>query len=190
MQDASPEEDAAYTCPEQTLGHYYHAPTRFSSLVDTQSKQVLNSVPVVCCNADEYDIPFRIRPGYLYEVRGLLTHGAGKPHILGLRDFNGDGKVLEFAFYVKESCNEPLTMVLGYSQRQDRVITYEFLIHSNVPGESDSQLWMYGFTSRKPIEPLHWRYEDLLNSGRRLKYDFRYFPECERFEGTVLITDP
>jgi hypothetical protein len=80
-------------------------------------------------------------------------------------------------------------MVLGYSQRRDRVIVYEFPIHSNLPGQEDgSQMWMYRFTFRKPIAPLHWRYEDLYNSGRRLEYDFRYVPERERFEGTVLIT--
>ena len=192
LQDASPEEDQedAYTCPEQTLGHYYRAPTRVS-LADTQSRRVLNTVRVTLGNGeDEYDTLFRIRPGHFYEVRGPLIRGAGKPHILALRDFNGDGKALEFAFYVKESCNEPLTMVLGYSQRQDRVIVYEFLIHSNLPGEADSQVWMYGFTSRKPVAQLHWRYEDWYNSGRHLEYDFRYVPERECFEGTVLITDP
>lgn len=188
LQDAWPYDDDPYTCPEQTLGHYYHAPTRVS-LLDTQSRRILNTVPLNYAGVDEYDIPFRIRPGYLYEVRGPLTRGAGKPHILALRDFNGDGKALEFAFYVKENCNAPLTMVLGYSQRQDRVIIYEFMIHSNLPDESDRQMWMYGFASRKPVESLHWRYEDLYNSGRRLKYDFRYVPERERFEGTVLVTD-
>jgi len=62
---------------------------------------------------DECDIPFRIRSGYFYEVRGPLKHGAGKPHILALKDFNRDRKALEFALYVMESCNGPMTMVLG-----------------------------------------------------------------------------
>jgi hypothetical protein len=101
--DSSPEEDYEYTCPEQTTGHFYRAPTRVS-LIDTQTKRAVNALSVkLGDDADEYDIPFRIRRGYFYEVSSPLTQGAGKPHILALRDFNGDGKALEFAFYVMGS---------------------------------------------------------------------------------------
>ena len=180
--------DTEYTCPDQTKGHFYTAPTRVS-LVDTQSEHVLNTVPVRLGSADQYDIPFWIRSGFPYEVRSPLKRDSGKPHILALRDFNGDGKALEFAFYVMESCNGPLTMVWGYSQRQDRVIVYEFLIHSNLPGEQDApRTWMYRFASRKPTGTLHWHYDDWYNSGLHLEYDFRYLPERENFEGTVRTT--
>ena len=184
--DSSPEEDYDYTCPEQTTGHFYRAPTHVS-LVDTQSRRVLNTVPVKLTGADTYDVPFRIRPGYFYHVRGPLTRGAGKPHILALRDFNGDGNALEFAFHVMESCSGPLTMVLGYSVSQDRVIVYEFLLQGAKP--DGPQSWMYRFTFRKPIAPMHWRYDDWYNSGRHIEYDFRYLAERERFEGTARIRD-
>jgi hypothetical protein len=81
-------------------------------------------------------------------------------------------------------------VALGYSQRQDRVIIYEFLLHGNLSGDQDvPQMWMYRFTFRKPIAMMHWRYDDWYNSGRHVKYEFRYVPEQEHFEGTVLITD-
>ena len=182
--DASPDSEDPYTCPEQTLGHFYRAPTRVS-LVDTNARRVVNTVPVRLTEDDQYDIPFRIRPGYFYEVPGARKGHAGKPHILSLKDFNGDGKALEFAFYVMESCSGPLTMVMGYSQRQDRVIVYEFLLTHPEPERSgEAQSWMYRFTFDRPVAPMHWKYTDWYNSGTSVDCDFRYFPERERFEGT------
>lgn len=180
------ERDEEYTCPDETSGHYYRAPTRVS-LVDTQSMQVRNTVPVMLTPADEYPIPFWIRPGFAYKVSGPLKQGSGKPHILALTDFNGDGQALEFAFYVMESCNGPLTMVMGYSERQDRVIVYEFLLTAKSSDKPPvAQSWMYRFAAHKPVAPMHWQYSELYNSGWREEWDFRYVPDRERFEGTTL----
>jgi hypothetical protein len=175
--------DLEYTCPVQTSGHSRELPARVS-LVDTRTRKILNTIPVNLGAGDEYDVPLRIRPGYYYEVRGPLKGGEGKPHILALHDFNGDGKALEFAFYVMESCNGPLTMVMGYSQRQDRVIAYQFSFNPALPSEpAGPRAWMYRFTFRKPIDKMHWHYVDDYNSGARIEYDFRYLPDRERFEG-------
>jgi len=186
----TPEDDDVYTCPEEATGHshFYHTRTRIS-LVDTQSRHVINTVPVELGGTDWFDVPFLIRAGYYYEVPRLLTQNAGKPHILALKDFNGDGKALEFAFFWMESCNGPRTMVLGYSQRQDRVIIYKFLFRDQSSGKQDTEVWMLRFTFEKPISPMHWRYDDYYNSGEDIKYDFRYVPNRERFEGTLLVTD-
>ncbi len=102
---AIPEEEDRYTCPEQATGHshFYRTRTRVS-LVDTRSRRVLNTLPVQLGGIDEFDIPFLIRPGYFYEVPGPLRQGAAKPQIFALKDFNGDGRALEFAFYGMESC--------------------------------------------------------------------------------------
>ena len=187
--DSSPEEDYDYTCPEQARGHFYRAPARVS-LIDTKSRRVLNTLPVKRGDVDEYDVPFSIRPGFFYQVRGPLQSGTGPPHILALQDLNGDGKALEFAFYVMESCSGPLTMVLGYSERRDRVTTYQFLFHDKSSGAKDAPVeWMFRFTFRKPIARMHWRYDDSYNSGRNVEYDFRYVPDRERFEGQVLVDD-
>lgn len=77
-----------------------------------------------------------------------------------------------------------MTMVLGYSQRQDRVIRYEFLLGA------EPQYWMYKFTFEHPVEPFHWHYIEEYNSGLRETYDFRYSLDRERFEGTVVSTPP
>jgi hypothetical protein len=186
-----PEDDEdGYTCPEQATGHshYFHTRTRVS-LVDTQTRKILNTLPVQLDPIDEFDIPTLIRPGYFYEVPGPVNGSAGRPHIFALKDFNGDGKALEFAFYWMESCTGPQTMVLGYSQRQDRVILYKFLLRDHSSGHEDAEIWMLRFTSQKPISPMHWRYDDLYNSGDDIKYDFQYIPQRERFEGTKLETD-
>jgi len=186
--DASPEEDYDYTCPEQTTGHFYRAPARVS-LVDTAGKRVLNTVRVQLSARDEYDVPFRIRPGYPYAVSGPLVKGAGKPHILSLKDFNGDGKALEFAFYVMESCNGPLTMVMGYSERRDQVMIYEFLLQDKAAErQATPQTWMYRFTAHKPIGTMHWQYDEWYNSGAHEEWDFRYIPERETFVGSTVIT--
>jgi hypothetical protein len=117
--------DLEYTCPVQTSGHARLLPARVS-LVDTRARKIVNTIPVKISARDEYDVPLRIRPGYYYEVRRPLKRGEGKPHIFSLHDFNDDGRALEFAFYYMESCNGPLTMLMGYSEQQDRVTTYEF----------------------------------------------------------------
>lgn len=172
-----------YTCPVEASGHSRLLPARVS-LADTRARRIVNTIPVKITAQDEYDVPLRIRPGYFYEVPGPLEGGEGKPHILALHDFNDDGKALEFAFYYMESCNGPLTMLMGYSERQDRVITYEFLLKPGSPWERPGpREWMYRVTFRKPIEKMHWRYIDEYNSGARIEYDFRYQPDRERFQG-------
>jgi hypothetical protein len=182
-------DEIEYTCPDQTRGHFYTAPARVS-LVNTESRQVLNTVPVMLAVTDQYDIPFWIKSGFAYEVSGPLKQGSGKPHILALKDFNGDGKALEFAFYVMESCSGPLTMVMGYSERQDRVIVYEFLLKDKSWDKpTEPQSWIYRFSFHKPIAPMHWRYDEWYNSGEREEWDFRYVPDRERFEGTTTVTD-
>jgi hypothetical protein len=176
-------------CPGETIGHGYNAPTRVS-LVDTESKRVLNSVAVKLDDADEYPVPVWVRPGFAYATRAPLTHGWARPHIFTFKDFNGDGKALEFALYVMESCNGPLTMVMGYSERQDRVIVYDFVLTGNSSGQpATPQRWMYRFAAHEPIAPMHWKYDEWYNSGLSQEWEFRFVPDDEKFEGTTVITD-
>jgi hypothetical protein len=182
-------DESAYTCPQQTEGHYYRAPTRVS-LVDAVSRTVINTVPIRWLPVDAYDITFRLRPGYFYQVLGPLTTGSGSPHILALRDLNGDGKALEFCFYVMEDCTGPETMVVGYSERQDRVIIYSFHLRGNLFDRKDPVTeWMDRFAMQKPISPMLWRYDFWYNSGLHVSFDFRYLPDREDFEGTVRTAD-
>jgi hypothetical protein len=182
----SPQDTAGeieYTCPVQASGHSRLLPARVS-LADTRDRKIVNTIPVKISTRDEYDVPLRIRPGYFYEVRRPLKRGEGRPRLFSLHDFNDDGKPLEFAFYYMESCNGPLTMIMGYSQRQDRVIVYDFIFNPAAPWEPPGpRQWMYRVTFRKPVEKMHWRYVDDYNSGVHVEYDFRYQPDRERFEG-------
>src|SRR5579883_1496148 len=86
------EAEEAYTCPDQSRGQFYRAPTRVS-LVDTRAKRVINTVPVkYATDEDTFDIPYRLRPGYSYRVPGPLSYGAGKPKVFDFHDWNSDGR--------------------------------------------------------------------------------------------------
>ena len=93
-----------YTCPEYTLGSYFHGPTRLS-LLDNHTKQLINTIQLTSPEgADEFDIPYRIRNGYYYAVPGVAKDSEGKPSLLALRDLNGDGVAAESAFFQAEAC--------------------------------------------------------------------------------------
>ena len=52
-----------------------------------------------------------------------------------------------------EACNGPLTMLMGYSERQDRVIVYDFHLNPATQWEpTGPRQWMYRVTFRKPVE--------------------------------------
>jgi hypothetical protein len=117
-------DDEHYTCPDDTRGWFYRGPTRVS-LVDTSLNKIVNTVeikiPLIRGWEDRYDIPYRIQPKY-YRVDPPLRAGEGKPIIMDLKDYNGDGEALEFAVFNAESCSSVATQLIGYSQRQDRVV--------------------------------------------------------------------
>jgi hypothetical protein len=80
-------------------------------------------------------------------------------------------------------------MVMGYSEPQDRVILYQFYFRDPVTkAQVPPKAWLLRFAFRKPIESMHWRYEDWYNSGTHDELDFRYIPARERFEGTERYT--
>lgn len=116
-----------YTCPEYTRGHYYGGATRVS-LVDPQTSRVINTVKISQEpgeGGDEFDIPYNIRSDYYYHVDGVAKETEGKPTVMWLRDYNGDGKALEFALFDARACMGLATTLIGYSERQDKVIQYQ-----------------------------------------------------------------
>src|SRR5664279_4927175 len=73
--------DDPYTCPEYTRGSYSSGPTRVS-LVDLQTHKVINTVKISSESgdgADEFDIPYSIRPDFYYHVEGAAKETEGKP---------------------------------------------------------------------------------------------------------------
>ena len=118
--------DEPYTCPEETRGSYYNGATRVS-LVDTQTRRIINTLKIrqeYNEGADEFDIPYKIHSGSYYHVAGVPAGREGKPTIMWLRDYNGDGQALEFALFDALACMGLQTTLIGYSERQDKVIQY------------------------------------------------------------------
>lgn len=186
------DDDEIYTCPDETRGSFYRGPTRVS-LVDTAARRVLNTVRVTEeyeGGADEFDLPYSIRRGSLYyHVEGVPVGKAGKPEIMYLRDFNGDGEALEFTLYDAQACMGLATSLFGYSLKQDRVIQYPVRVEE-VSGAAKSvhvRHWMDYLFAKESVTPGRWQYEiDYRGRGGTLdKHEFRYNPKLERFEGSV-----
>jgi hypothetical protein len=188
----SEDEPDAYTCPDETRGWFYRGPTRVS-LIDTSLKKIVNTVeikiPLVSGWEDQFDIPYRIHPKY-YRVDPPLRAGEGKPVIIDLKDYNGDGEALEFALYDAEGCSVVTTQLIGYSRRQDRVIQYPIdLKGEGYEGRDPTLLWLDSFLLEKPTREGVWKYSRHYSSGTTATFEIRYDAASERFRGTVQWED-
>jgi hypothetical protein len=188
--EGTPEENP-YTCPEMTRGHCYRGPTAVS-LVDTAARRVINSVNIAPPEESTFDVPYLIEAGHSYVVPGNLIHNEGKPKLLALRDYNGDGKALEVAFFQAEACMGLQTTLIGYSEKQDKVIQYSVELVSDVDGKRSrrTEQWVDYLFSMKPVQPRYWKYEiDYRGrTGTLDSYEVRYDAAKERFTGTVIST--
>ena len=187
--------DEPYTCPEETRGSYYNGATRVS-LVNTRTRRIINTLKVTQEyneGADEFDVPYQIHSGSYYRVAGVPVGREGKPTLMWLRDYNGDGRALEFALFDALACMGLQTTLIGYSERQDRVIQYPTrLVIEEKGGRSVKlRLWIDYLFSRKPKRAGYWEYEiDYRGRGGLLvKYEIRYNRRLERFEGKVVYTE-
>lgn len=184
--------DHVYTCPDQTRGHYYRGRT-WLSLIDATTGLPINTIPIRSDweNEDTFDIPYRIARRY-YAVDGPTDkHDEGKPTILSLKDYNGDGEALEFALFEVENCTLVKTSLFGYSKAKDRAIQYPIhLIQTEGTGVTirDSP-WLDHFMLQKPIRPGVWKWEYQYHVGGLTHFDIHYDPAREAFEGQVKI-DP
>jgi len=183
--------DEPYTCPDETRGSYYSGATRVS-LVDMPARRIINTIRVrqeYAEGADEFDIPYQIRSGSYYHVEGVPEGREGKPTVMWLRDYNGDGKALEFALFDALACMGLQTTLIGYSERQDKVIQYPIRVVVKEKGRRSVEVrrWTDYLFSEKPKGAGYWRYEiDYRGRGGLLdKYEIRYNRRAERFEGTV-----
>jgi hypothetical protein len=182
------DDDDAYTCPDETRGWFYRGPTRVS-LVDKAQNAILNTVEIkVALNngwMDEFDIPYRIKPGY-YRVEQPLRAGEGRPLILDFKDYNGDGEALEFALFDKHSCSAVQTQLIGYSRRQDRVIQYPIELKGEwYAGSDPTLLWLDRLALVSPTPDGVWNYSIHFNYGGSADFRIRYDAMAERFRGTV-----
>jgi hypothetical protein len=188
------EGDEIYTCPEETRGSYYTGPLRVS-LFDMSTRRLVNTLKITqeyADDADEFDIPYRIHAGGYYHVGGAREGAEGRPTIMWLRDYNGDGRALEFALFDAQACMGLETTLVGYSEKQDRVIQYTVMLEATAEGKKMKQAlkWVDYLFSKKPAAPGRWEYEiDYRGRAGTLdRYAVRYDGAAERFEGTVSFT--
>lgn len=182
--------DEIYTCPEETRGSYYNGPTRVS-LFDTKAQRIINTVEIRDEHMEEKDvfqIPYKIRGTY-YHVN-VPAGREGKPTIMWLRDYNGDGRALEFALFDALACMGLETTLVGYSVAQDKVLQYQIHLTTSQDGEPEARVssWADYLFSQKPLRPGYWKYEiDYRGRGGTLdQYEIRYNNLAERFEGTLV----
>ncbi|MBV9923772.1 MAG: hypothetical protein JOZ96_01930 [Acidobacteria bacterium] len=186
------EDGETYTCPEETRGSFYHGPARVS-LVDKATGRVVNTVKVLEEGEDAFDLPYRIHAGSYYHVEGVAEGREGRPTIMWLKDFNGDGRAHEFALYDAWACMGLGTALFGYSEKQDRVIQYSTsLAVTDSKGKKSTDVldWVDYLFSKAPTTPGRWKYEiDYRGRGGSLdSYEVHYNPAAERFEGTMSST--
>ncbi|MBL8205094.1 MAG: hypothetical protein JNM09_12750 [Blastocatellia bacterium] len=185
--------DEVYTCPEYTRGHYYSGPTRVS-LVDLKTNKIINTVNVKASDGEDgdFDLPYKIARGYYYQiVKGNAKEA--KPIILALKDFNGDGKAHEFALYDAAGCMGLETALIGYSERQDKVIQYHIVLTTKekTTAKTETLWWVDYLFSKQANKNGVWKYEiDYRGRGGALdQYEIRYNAKQERFEGTLTFKE-
>ncbi len=190
-----PDENEPYapSCPAETRGCSLKGPTRIS-LIDTKAHHVLNTIIVLdpLDGQDSLEIPYVVRRGGPYFVPGRKEYG--KPIVLRLRDFNGDGRAYEFALFDALNCSDLFVAVFGYSLKQDRIINYVFRLRDvEEAGTSfDDCDWIEGFAWQKPLPPVrqyHWNWSVVHPPGVEEEYEVTYRPDLEVFEGTVAHRD-
>jgi hypothetical protein len=185
------ESDDPYTCPDKTRGSYYSGPTRVS-LINTKTRSIVNTVEIkqeYRDGEDSFDIPYAIRQGYYYRVVGKPKKGEElKPNIIWLKDYNGDGRALEFALFDARACMGLPTTLIGYSEQQDKVIQYSIFLKVKGDNKQSTEVshWCDYLFSAKPEALGYWKYEVDYRGrdGPLIKYEIRYNPQKESFEGT------
>ena len=130
--------EEAYTCPDYSRGSHYRGPLRIS-LLDLEALKIINTLVVISgWNKDRFDLPYRIR-GYYWEryhnpelltgdEKGKKPYVDGEwdePPLMWLKDYNGDGKLLEFGLFDQIACMGIYTCCIGYSENNDKVIFYK-----------------------------------------------------------------
>lgn len=179
--------DDPYTCPEYTRGSFYQGPTRVS-LVDQKTKKITNTIKIITeylGGEDSFDIPYRIQKGFYYHVEGAAKGKEGKPTIMWLKDYNGDGHAWEFALFDAIACMGLPTTLIGYSESQDRVMQYPVELTTVSGKKSTTSLvhWVDYLFSKSPKRPGFWQYaiDYRGRAGSLDEYEVRYRPGEEKF---------
>lgn len=195
VRNPRPGPDEPYTCPEESRGSYFSGPAR-ASLLDTERLAVINTVAIQDVHfpkKDTFDLPYRIHRRFFYLVEQADDHGEGQPTLLAFQDINGDGRPFEFVLYDSVSCMGLQTTLLGYSERQDRLIQFPVDLECSAKGTTvhETDMWVDYLFSERADRSGHWHYEiDYRGRGGCIDiYDVSYHRESERFSGTLRSVD-
>ena len=122
---------------------------------------------------------------HYYRVPILNAQQEGKPEILSLQDFNGDGKAFEFAVYDADGCMALATALFGYSEKQDKLIQYPVILKTG--GKTTTAFWAPYLFSEKPGKNGFWKFaiDYRGREGTLDKYEFHYAKATESFNGTL-----
>jgi hypothetical protein len=186
--------DDTYSCPDYTRGSHYSGATRVS-LIDPVSQRIINTIKISGSyeeGGDSLDVPYAIRAGFYYRVAPPPRKGVeAKPTIMWLRDYNGDGKAVEFALFDAEACMGLQTTLIGYSEKLDSVIQYPVSLEVVEGSKRSSRVsrWADYLFSKKPLRPGYWKYEiDYRGRAGSLdKWEVRYNSAREQFQGTLTV---
>ena len=112
---------------------------------DQENHQYHQNITEFLGAEDSFDIPYHIQKGFYYHVEGVPKGKEGKPTIMWLKDYNGDGHAWEFALFDAIACMGLPTTLIGYSEAQDRVIQYPVDL-TIIPGNKNPpRTWPYGW---------------------------------------------
>ncbi len=133
--------------------------------------------------------PYRIESGLYYHVAGVPKGKEGKPTIMWLKDYNGDGQAWEFALFDAVACMGLPTTLIGYREAQDRVIQYPVAL-TVISGNQKSTrtvLWVDYLFSKRPESPGFWKYaiDYRGRAGSLDTYEVRYLPQDGKFTGQI-----
>ena len=178
-------DDEIYTCPEETRGSYYSGIAKVS-LFDLKTKKIINTIEIagngISSDDNTLDLPYWIHRG-IYEVPKLDDLLHGKPILINLKDYNSDGKAFEFALFDAVACMGLETTLIGYSQKQDKVIQYE--IELKTDDGTSKVYWVDSFFGQKADKKGVWKYNiDYRGRGGAYEmYEIRYDKQKESFYG-------
>ncbi len=180
------DEDEIYTCPEETRGSYYSGIANVS-LIDLKTLKTINTIELqgngISSDDNTLDLPFWIHRGY-YDVPVIDQKNEGKPVLIDLKDYNADGKAYEFALFDAVACMGLPSTLIGYSEKQDKVIQYQTELKTE-EGTS-KRFWIDYLFGQKPDESGFWKYQiDYRGRGGALEtFEIRYDAKRELFFGT------
>jgi hypothetical protein len=152
-------------CGDLINGDYWEGPTRLS-LVSSATATLINTILIKTLSYDENDneklddtfqVPFFL-PNEYYHVPHPNGRKEGKPQILYLKDFTGEGYAGQFPLFIYEHCGDGNPSALfGYSRVLDRALQYPVVFVET--GEKPSfATWVEAIFAAKPIRPGRWKF--------------------------------